>query len=506
MPNSKSCRRFHQGAALPLVFLFLAGCATNDSAPREAAKPLAGVKLTLVVVDDPAIATAIRGLRDEWNAQTGSEVEVIETRTPPQKPGDGKESPTADALICPAYLLGPLAEAKRLAAVPPAITRDPQGPWSQTFELLRNQDAVWSNEIYGVPLGSPVFCCYCRADVLEKLHRKPPQTWSEYIEVARLVREAGVKAGRLGAGSVKYAAVEPLGRGSAGLVLLARAAAYAKQRDNYTTLFDEKTLEPAIDGPPFVRALEELVAAAKLGPAEELDFDPAQARAEFWNGAAAMAISWPTGSKSTKGAATKKADGSPAAGAVPARSASSPLPATIAELPGAAEVFRPSSGTWEPRSEEEGRHVPLLGVAGRMGVVLAESRHADAAFQLLLWLTDPRWSSQVFAASPATTLFRRGQVASPMAWVESNVSPAAAKQYADQTAETLSRRQFLASLRLPGRDDYLAALDEAVRAAVRGEREPAAALKAAADKWREINRRLGVEQQRVAYMHSLGLP
>ena len=47
----------------------------------ETGKPLAGVKLRLVVVDDPAIATAVRGLRDEWNAQTGAEVEVIEAKT-----------------------------------------------------------------------------------------------------------------------------------------------------------------------------------------------------------------------------------------------------------------------------------------------------------------------------------------------------------------------------------------------------------------------------------------
>ena len=134
-----------------------------------------------------------------------------------------------------------------------------------------------------------------------------------------------------------------------------------------------------------------------------------------------------------------------------------------------------------------------------------KAEHADAAFELLLWLTDPQWGSQVFAASPATTLFRRSQVASPKAWVENNVSATAARQYAEQTAETLSRRQFLASLRMPGRAEYLAALDEAVQAAVRGKQKPAEALKAAADEWREINHRLGVEQQRAAYMHSLGL-
>ena len=446
-----------------------------------------GVKLRLVVVDDPAISTAARGLRDEWKAQTGSEVEVIETNE--RQFADAATLP-GDAVICPAYLLGPLAEAKRLAPLPRSVTCDPKGPWSQTFELLRNQEAVWGNGVFGVPLGSPVFCCYYRADLLEKLHRKPFQTWKEYEELARLLREEGT---RTKSGGVKYGTVEPLARGWAGLMLLARAAAYAKEPDNYTTLFDEKTLEPAIAGRPFVRALEELVAAAKLGPAEQLEFDPAAVRAEFWKGNAAMAISWPTRARTL----------SP--GPSPEKGQGRAPPAAFAELPGATEVYRPSSNEPEPRNEEAGQSVPLLGITGRMGVVFAKSEHTEAAFELLLWLTDPQWSGQVFAASPATTLFRNGQVAAANAWVESNASATAARHYAEQTVATLSRRQFLASLRIPGRADYLAALDEAVQAAVRGRQKPAEALKAAADKWREINQRLGVGRQKAAYLHSLGL-
>jgi multiple sugar transport system substrate-binding protein len=435
-------------------------------------------------------------------------VETTEKKITEKQIPDAATLP-GDAVICPEYLLGPLAEAKRLAPVPRSIARDPKGPWSQTFELLRNQAAVWGNEVYGVPLGSPVFCCYYRTDLLEALHRKPPQTWKEYEELARLFREegakssglksGGLKSGALKSGGAKYGTVEPLARGWAGLVLLARAAAYAKEHDNYTTLFDEDTLEPAIAGPPFVRALEELVAAARLGPAEQLDFDPAAVRAEFWEGSTAMAISWPTGARTlTPGPA-------PRAPWPHGRGEGRMPPVGFAELPGASELFQPSSRTWEPRSDDAGRCVPLLGIAGRVGVVRAENEHADAAFEFLLWLTDPRWDSQVFAASPATTLFRRSQLASPRAWVERDVSATAARQYAEQTAETLSRRQFLASLRMPGRAEYLAALDEAVRAAVGGSQKPADALLAAAEKWRRINRRWDVQRQKAAYLHSLGL-
>jgi ABC-type glycerol-3-phosphate transport system substrate-binding protein len=270
--------------------------------------------------------------------------------------------------------------------------------------------------------------------------------------------------------------------------------AYAKERDNYTTLFDERTFEPAIAGPPFVRALDELVAAARFGPPEALDFDPATARAEFWKGNAAMAVSWPSRAKVMNQAGTS------------AKPAEHPTTAAFTELPGGLEYYRSSGNRWESRGDDAAPSVPLLGVAGRMGMVRADSDHSDAAFELLLWLTDPQWSSRIFTASPATTLFRRGQVAAPTEWVEGNISAPSAKQYAEQTAETLTRRQFLASLRISGRADYLAALDTAVRSAVQGKQTSAEALKAAAQKWREISQRLGVDRQRASYLHSLGLP
>jgi multiple sugar transport system substrate-binding protein len=444
--------------------------------------PHAGVRLRLVVVDDQAIAAAIRRLKDQWNAETGAELEVAETSEEDAASASGL---SGDAIICPGHLLGPWAEAGRLAPVPRSISRDTAGPWSETFPLLRNHEAAWGNEVYGVPLGSPVLCCYYRADLLEKLGRRPPRTWTEYAELARLLQKAGADSG------VNHGTVEPLGPGWAGLVLLARAAAYAKQRDDYTTLFDETTFEPMIDGPPFVRALEDLVEAAKLGPAESLGFDPAAVRNEFWSGRAAMAVSWPTAAKD--GEATESAG--PPSGVI----------AGFSELPGATDVYRNSTRTWEPRSGDAGAQVPLLGISGRIGVVRAGSEQAEAAFRFLLWLTEPRWSGEVFAASSATTLFRTTQVDAAKRWVDRDVTATAARQYAQQTARALSRPQFLASLRIPGRARYLAALDEAVHAVVRGRQSPAAALKAVAARWREISKELGLERQRTAYMHSLGL-
>jgi multiple sugar transport system substrate-binding protein len=135
----------------------------------------------------------------------------------------------------------------------------------------------------------------------------------------------------------------------------------------------------------------------------------------------------------------------------------------------------------------------------------AKSAQAEAAFRLLLWLSDERTSPQVSAASPATTLFRQSNLRSPGQWVEKPVSAAAAAQYGDATESALRHEQWLGALRLPGRAEYLAALDEAVAAAVRGEKSPLEALIAADAKWRKITERLGLERQKAAYRHSLGL-
>ncbi len=65
--------------------------------------------------------------------------------------------------------------------------------------------------------------------------------------------------------------------------------------------------------------------------------------------------------------------------------------------------------------------------------------------------------------------------------------------------------QWLLALRLPGRGEYLRALDNAVRSTVSGEQTSEEALGEVAQAWREITERLGVDTQRRAYLHSLGL-
>jgi multiple sugar transport system substrate-binding protein len=388
--------------------------------------------------------------------------------------------------------LGVLAERKLLAAVPPAILSGAQ--WGKVFELLKLREAAWDRRIMAIPFGSPLLTCYYRADLLEKMGRKPPRTWTEYEELAKLLAAQKPAGGAPWCGTI-----EPLAPGWAGLVLLARAAAYAKHRDNYSALFDVETMEPLVAGPPMLHALEGLVAAAKFGPANPLGYDPTSARATFWKGQCGLALAWPTAAMPEK-ATSEKAAKETIPGKVDPN-----IRVGFVELPGASRVFNLSSHTWDNRTDDDDSRVPLLAIAGRLGMVSAKSAHADAAFQLLLWLSDSRMSAQVSAASPATTLFCRSNLKAPDQWVEKPVSASAAMQYGDATEAAMRHEQWLGALRLPGRTEYLAALDEAVAAAVRNEKPPIEALLQADKQWREITRRLGLQRQRAAYRHSLGL-
>ena len=486
------------GCCRPAIFLCLlmAGCPRPSSDPNGAAadSPLAGVKLRVLVVDDPAIAAAAGQLRGEWEAQTGSDVQ-IEQITAEEFIDGGR--PVADAVICRCDRLGPLAERNLAAELPDSAMRHDDADWAEIFELPKLREASWGRSVRAVSFGSPLMVCYYRADLLEDLRRRPPRTWSEYQQLAETLADGSVRREAADENTPWSGTVEPLGPGWAAVVLLARAAPYAKHRNNYSTLFDIRTMASLVSGEPFVRALEELSAAAKLGPADQLQLDPDAAREAFWRGECGMALSWPTAAAGAGSPLSIDVDGE--------IDVNGEIAVGFCELPGSRDVYDVATRSWQRRTEDEDWHVPLLCVAGRLGVVSVESDHPAAALQLLSWLSGRHFSRQVCAASRATTLFRRSHLDDPRHWVEKPVSAAAAAEYGELTARSLMHQQWVFALRIPGRPDYMAALDTAVNAVVKGEKSPAEALQQAAAQWDQITERLGVEQQKAAYLHSLAL-
>jgi multiple sugar transport system substrate-binding protein len=171
------------------VLLLLAGCTSetkhaqnSDLAEKEL--PWKGVKLRLVVAGDSRLAEAIDRLRGEWHASTGAELEVAEIK---EEELLVDQPPQADAIIYPAYDLGMLAQRESLRPLPDKSLSSEELAWAEIFEAEKTFDANWGSATYGFPFGSPTFICFYRNDLLAKLGREPPTTWSEYQELASLL-------------------------------------------------------------------------------------------------------------------------------------------------------------------------------------------------------------------------------------------------------------------------------------------------------------------------------
>jgi multiple sugar transport system substrate-binding protein len=451
--------------------LTLAGCGGPPAADvkkqaekDDTAKPT-GQPLRLAVIDDVQLSAAIRELAAEWQARAGDPLEVIDLAP------DKLDQLDVDAVLYPTYLLGPLVDRGLLASMPPAWRNSPGLAWDDLFEIPRQREASYGEgTLYGIPLGSPTLVVFYRADLLTPAKLEPPADWTAYQTIAE--RFAKQPAG----------SIEPLGKGWAGVTLLARATSYAKHPDNFSDVFDVESMRPLIDGPPFVQALEELAVAYRTGPPEQLDWTPADVRREFLAGRAALALTWPAPGK------LPKADG---------------VELGVAEIPAGEKVYDIAKGNWHDRNNAA--PTLLLSVSGRLGSVTAKTTRGVAARELIAALSRDTWGSQLGRSSPELTLGRRSQGADAESWIMLGSGASAARQYAQVLADRGREHPWMFCLRIPGRSEYLAALDTAVRDVCAGKAEPAAALSTAADTWREVTEKLGKEAQQKAYRRSLGL-
>ena len=140
-----------------------------------------------------------------------------------------------------------------------------------------------------------------------------------------------------------------------------------------------------------------------------------------------------------------------------------------------------------------------------MGSVLTSTKDVRGAWNCLRLLTDPQWINDVSAGSSNLAPVNSGQVDIAYRWIGSESERSLGRKYVQLLQQNLARGTALSQLRLPGQDEYMMALDHAVRAAVRGDASPQQALDHAAQQWRAITNRRGIDVQHSANLHDLNL-
>ena len=439
-----------------------------------------------MVLDDPQLAEALNRWQYEWKTLSGGSYTVTSVQNAlPMNWGHMQ-----DVVIYPATLLGELAEKKSILPIRTRLLEQEEYVFSDVFPLLTDQVARWGDKTYAISLGSPVFTLAYRADILEASGKSVPRTWEAYEELVEYFSELE-NWGELQPpeGAIWQAAVEPLAEGWAGHLFLARATSYARHRNQISTLFDRTSMEPLIHTEPYERALKELVTAS--GPIS-INADPPAALAALQAGQCVFALTW------------ARPAGAELEVAPPEKVSTEKQRIAFAELPGSNGSYNYSSHKWEETSGAYEDRATYLGLSGRLGSVSQSTRNAPSAMRLLAWLTRAHGSEQISAASSATTLFRRSQVATPAAWVPDSIDSRTAREYTRCVDMSLSREAYLLGPRIPDANAYMKVLDDSVRTVLLKETAPKEALDAAANEWQSLTDARGQESQHAAYLHSLG--
>jgi ABC-type glycerol-3-phosphate transport system substrate-binding protein len=147
------------------------------------------------------------------------------------------------------------------------------------------------------------------------------------------------------------------------------------------------------------------------------------------------------------------------------------------------------------------RPVPVIGYADKLIAVTTSSHNAASAFNLITWLASPDVSAQLAAAGERVGPARKSVTTS------SDVSTQK-KNHSDDAKflnDALSAQQFIVVPRIPGIDEYMAALDDAVDAVSNGQMKPQEALDKASHRWEQITNSHGREAQKRAYLKHLGI-
>jgi len=486
-------------AALAMVLIGgpgLAGCHPDRGAAGPPARPFRGLTITVAAVDDPAILKTVGPQTGDWERTQEGRVEARADAVEP-----GSAASRADVLIFPAERLGDLVAAGALVPWPDALVlpaprkpepadEEPAGPpppadvlnFEDVLPAFRDQVTRYGRDRMALPYGGSALVLVYRRDVITAAEL--PRTWEDFDRLATSLHGRDRDGdGKPDSGLAVALGPDPEGLGEA--TLLARAAGPGLHPDQFSFLFDADTMEPRIELPPFVEALEALARWKDIGPPGAAAFDAEAARKAFRSGAVALLID--RAERAGRWADPK-----------------APVPIGVAPLPGSRRVFDPERKAWEDAAPPN-RPSYLPGGGGWLiGVSSATTgRIREAAIDLAKFLTGPDVSARTRADRAFPMLpTRKDQLMPPDARSIPGVDP---RQWSRAVADTLTAPRVIPGLRVPDAAGYLADLGKGRVAAVGG--TPAAeALRGVARAWAGRTKALGVDRQLWHYRRSLNGP
>lgn len=464
----------------------------------------AGQKVT-VIATRSAISLAVLEVKDEYEAATGAQLEIVRLPGVEHYPTIISDMTNRtgkyDASIAGGWWLGDMVAGGHLLSYD-RFYDDPRFPKWNIDDVLPGPRSLLSygGRKYMVAYDHDGQVMYYRRDLLaDSRHQADfkqkygyalavPQTWAQFRDAVEYFNGQDLN----GDGTPDHGIVLALQPGSQGMFnYMTLSASFVVGPTNPRLYwFDPRTMEPLVKSPGHLRALE--LNLVKFGPREMLTWNHGRGWDHFLAGRSAFALTW-----GDLGALAQQ-PGSRVRG----KTAAAPVPGTT-------EYYDIAQGKWI-KTEGVNRVGNTTG-ASWAGVISRYSKVPEATYFLLALLASKE-KSAVYAArgwdgvDPGRKFhfLPPEGTGSPEPYLRAGWDEADVRDYLAAFQHSFSDKQQFPYLRIPGAYSYWLALDLHLVAAASGQMTPAAALEATAVDFEEITIRLGRDRQREAYRTSLG--
>lgn len=481
------------GAVLASVSLALA--------PVSRAAEYDGVEINIMTFTGPQIAEPLQRRAPDFGRETGARVNII---TVPFSDlytklltdwATGANS--VDAAVFAPQWMGDYVEPGYLEDLTDRVAADDALQADDIAPFFRDFSQQYKGRTWLLTLDGDFQMAYYRTDALEELGMSPPETWTDYLSIARAAHGKDWN----GDGQADYGSCISKKRGAQAYwaVMSVAGGFLQSQGTKQGGFFNAETMEPLTNNEGFIRALEVYKETTAFAPPDEINLDVGDTRALFTQGRCVLTVDW--GDVGTLAIEEgSKVNGK--TGAVP--------------LPGSREVLDRASGKLSacdaarcPHAVDGVNRAPYAAFGGWSGGInsSADEKVKAAAYDFFSFMSRPAHSNEdVTIGQTGFNPYRLSQFQDIGNWLKAGMSEAAARNYLGAIGDSLASPNMMLDLRVPQNQRYQQiVLDTAIARMLAGELTPAEAAEVIYAGWEEITEELGRDEQKAAYRASLGL-
>jgi multiple sugar transport system substrate-binding protein len=470
--------------------------------PTPEAKPYEGLEVNVLTFTGPQIAEPLQRRGPDFEALTGAKINVtiVPFSDLYQKILTDMATGTNafDAFVfAPQWMVDYIVPGY-LEDMTDRVAADAALEWGDVAPFFRDFSATYGGRIYTIPLDGDFHMVYYRTDLLEQEGLDPPETWEDYVTIARTFHGQDLN----GDGDPDYGSCISKKRAAQAywFIYSIGGAFVQSQGTGQGSFFDTETMEPLVNNEAFGAALDVYNETTQYGPPDELNLDVGDTRSLFITGRCALSMDW--GDIGTLAIDPEQSTVQDKVGAI--------------ILPGSTRVLDRATGglvdcdeTTCPYAVNGVNHAPFAAYGGWSGGINAGADDVvkDAAYDFFSYMCQPAQANvDVTIGRTGYNPYRTSQFLNRQAWVEAGMSPAAASNYLGAIEGSLASPNMILDLRIPQNQRYQqVVLDTAISQFLAGEITKEACMQQIYDGWEEITEELGREEQLEAYRGTLGV-